>query len=185
MTVQGMMWGKRIVIFLAGTLCLCNGARAFVAPAVRLPAGRELGRVPLSIRARVGRIGLGLRMSASIPSQDAMAASGQEYLEGIEKVKKANPTLGPLLQGLREQKFFRYYAVDLLSSCTYFPTVEYPCEMEKCDVENAEDVPESFRERDQREHNFRLDGWVRWDMPGETSHRERAVCLMFLSRFVF
>ena len=34
-------------------------------------------------------------------------------------------------------------------------------------MDSAEDVRDDMRERDQNEHDFRLDGWVRWDMPGE------------------
>lgn len=112
---------------------------------------------------------LGLRMQSA--SEAALTAafenSADEYSAGIECVKNANSDLLPHLDTLRAQTFFRYYAVDLLSSCTYFPTVESPCEMERCDVENADEVPDDMRERDLTEHDFRLDGWVRWDMPGD------------------
>lgn len=33
-------------------------------------------------------------------------------------------------------------------------------------MDSAEEVPDAMRERDMSEHDFRLDGWVRWDMPG-------------------
>ena len=73
----------------------------------------------------------------------------------------------PHFEHIRRQEFFRYFAVDLLSSCTYMPTEDAPCEMDKCEIEGADDVPEKMRERDLEEHDFRLDGWVRWDMPGD------------------
>ncbi|KAJ1494174.1 hypothetical protein T484DRAFT_1766277 [Baffinella frigidus] len=89
------------------------------------------------------------------------------YGEGIRQVRESNDRILPHMHILRQQEFFRYFAVDLLSSCTYFPTADQPCDMDRCEIEGAEDVPEVLRERDAGEHEFRLDGWVRWDMPGD------------------
>jgi hypothetical protein len=141
-------------------------AEAFMSPSIslrsltaRLSPAKSCNRRTLLVA--------GIRMSssptASKPDQD-------EYSEGIEKVRSGNSQLLPHFNTIRNGRFFRYYAVDLLSSCTYFPTIELPCEMAKCDVETAEDVPDDMRERDQREHVFALDGWVRWDMPGERAY---------------
>lgn len=47
------------------------------------------------------------------------------------------------------------------------PTVETPCSMEKCEIVPADDVSTELRKRDESEHSFQLDGWVRWDMPGD------------------
>jgi len=33
--------------------------------------------------------------------------------------------------------------------------------MDKCEIECSEDVTDAMRERDDLEHDFRLDGWVR------------------------
>lgn len=89
-----------------------------------------------------------------------------EFLER-KKLQESITRLEPVLHQLREQEFFRYYAVDLLSSCTFFPTADAPCDVDRCEIEGTEDVPDNMRERDEREHTFSLDGWVRWDMPGD------------------
>ena len=91
----------------------------------------------------------------------------KRYAGGIALVKEGDDRILPHMLKLREQEFFRYFAVDLLSSCTYFPTADAPCDMDRCEIEAADDVPDQLRERDEREHEFRLDGWVRWDMPGD------------------
>ena len=44
--------------------------------------------------------------------------------EGLNVVRTGNTGLLPLLRGLREFEFFRFYAVDLLASCSYMPTHE-------------------------------------------------------------
>lgn len=146
--------------------CLPQHAAAFTMPScTRIPMGMGVRSMTSPRRLRQGNP-LGLRMqTASVLNM--MEASAGEYTEGIAKIKAANPELLEHLDTLRQQRFFRYYAVDLLSSCTYFPTIELPCEMERCDVENADDVPDDIRSRDTTEHDFRLDGWVRWDMPGD------------------
>jgi hypothetical protein len=151
---------------------MVSSAEAFLSPLSLRPACINMR--PARSSCGRGPSFQGIRMSssptASKPGQD-------EYSEGIEKVRKSNPEILPHFSHIRQQRFFRYYAVDLLSSCSYFPTIEFPCEMAKCDVDTAEDVPEDMRERDQNEHFFALDGWVRWDMPGERSIA-RAVSLV-------
>ena len=47
------------------------------------------------------------------------------------------------------------------------PTTETPCTMDKCEISPADDVSTALRKRDESEHSFQLDGWVRWDMPGD------------------
>ena len=39
--------------------------------------------------------------------------------------------------------------------------------MDKCEISPADDVSTALRKRDESEHSFQLDGWVRWDMPGD------------------
>jgi len=89
------------------------------------------------------------------------------YQAGVDLVRTDSARLAPHFEHIRNQTFFRYYAVDLMSSCTYMPLQESPCEMDKCDIDPAEDVPDILRERDNTEYDFRLDGWTRWDMPGD------------------
>jgi len=89
------------------------------------------------------------------------------YKDGVFQIRQNHSRLLPHLEHIRKQEFFRLFAVDLLSSCTYMPTEDSPCEMDKCEIECSEDVPDKMRERDTTEHDFRLDGWVRWDMPGD------------------
>mmetsp|Transcript_17147 Transcript_17147/g.25204 ORF Transcript_17147/g.25204 Transcript_17147/m.25204 type:complete len:430 (+) Transcript_17147:122-1411(+) len=89
------------------------------------------------------------------------------YRDGVSQIRNNHSRLLPHLEHIRKQEFFRLFAVDLLSSCTYMPTEDSPCEMDKCEIECSEDVPDKMRERDTTEHDFRLDGWVRWDMPGD------------------
>jgi hypothetical protein len=237
-------------LMVAATIVACGlrGADAFATAPMRLQ------RAKLAARSRFpARGNLGMR---KVQNDMFTEEEREMYQEGINKVLQANKNLHSHFEVVREQEFFRYYAVDLLSSCTYFPTVstlppalspparflastsrrrisggsasidllnhplelvsppslqhgsavlmfaarhrprrpwsfiwfsggdcllcapprlgpvivaqvEFPCEMERCDVDSAEDVRDDMRERDQNEHDFRLDGWVRWDMPGE------------------
>lgn len=240
-------------LMVAATIVACGlrGADAFATAPMRLQ------RAKLTARSRFpAERNLGLSMRKLQNDMFTEEERGM-YQEGIKKVLQANKNLHSHFEIVREQEFFRYYAVDLLSSCTYFPTVstlpqrsppfytphtlhpptcqynsppnqsgvsasadllhhplvlafsslqhglqpvtdsvapglpcflvvtffspcappwpgpvivaqvEFPCEMERCDVDSAEDVRDDMRERDQNEHDFRLDGWVRWDMPGE------------------
>uniref|UniRef100_A0A7S3FF16 Uncharacterized protein n=1 Tax=Haptolina ericina TaxID=156174 RepID=A0A7S3FF16_9EUKA len=87
--------------------------------------------------------------------------------EGLNVVRTGNTGLLPLLRGLREFEFFRFYAVDLLASCSYMPTHEAPCDLDACEIDPADDVPQNMRERDENEYEFELDSWGRWDMPSD------------------
>mmetsp|Transcript_70817 Transcript_70817/g.189071 ORF Transcript_70817/g.189071 Transcript_70817/m.189071 type:complete len:286 (+) Transcript_70817:292-1149(+) len=91
----------------------------------------------------------------------------EEFHDAIRVVLEGNSRLNPHFEHLRRRPFFRYFAVDLLSSCGYMPSIETPCGMDKCEITPAEDVPRELRARDEREHSFQLDGWARWDMPGD------------------
>ncbi|EKX38461.1 hypothetical protein GUITHDRAFT_115427 [Guillardia theta CCMP2712] len=103
--------------------------------------------------------------SAKAPRTSIRLASSLRA--GYDFSKEHNHRLVDHFHHLRKQEYFRLFAVDLLSSCTYMPTADMPCEMDRCEIESAEDVREDLRVRDAREHSFRLDGWVRWDMPGD------------------
>lgn len=89
------------------------------------------------------------------------------YKDGVGQIRQNHQRLLPHLEHIRKQEFFRLFAVDLLSSCTYMPTQDSPCEMDKCEIECSDQVRDDMRVRDTDEHVFRLDGWVRWDMPGD------------------
>merc|ERR1712187_1058896 len=73
----------------------------------------------------------------------------------------------PLLEQLKMFDFFSYFPFDLMAPCSYMPTQESPCEIEACEVDPAEDVPEKIRARDEDEYEFELDGWTRKDMPSD------------------
>eukprot|EP00747_Dinoflagellata_sp_TGD_P095003 gnl/TRDRNA2_/TRDRNA2_166312_c2_seq1.p1 gnl/TRDRNA2_/TRDRNA2_166312_c2~~gnl/TRDRNA2_/TRDRNA2_166312_c2_seq1.p1 ORF type:complete len:311 (-),score=44.70 gnl/TRDRNA2_/TRDRNA2_166312_c2_seq1:102-1034(-) len=47
------------------------------------------------------------------------------------------------------------------------PSEETPCELDTCEVDSAEDVPDKIRTRDESEYEFDLDGWTRKDMPSD------------------
>jgi hypothetical protein len=103
-----------------------------------------------------------------------MSDGGMQYaqndawlLDGIMAIRKMNAEVLPLLAGIRERRFFRYFAVDLLASCMYMPTTEDPCGLDTCDVEPVMDVPPEIEERDFQESNFELDNWARWDQPSD------------------
>lgn len=89
--------------------------------------------------------------------------------KGITTVDELNGLTLPLLTQLREFEFFRFFAVDLLSSCSYMPTHDEPCGLDACDIEPAEDVPQRMIDRDENEYEFELDSWARWDMPSDYS----------------
>ena len=82
-------------------------------------------------------------------------------------MRKQNAEVLPLLQDLRERRFFRLYAADLLASCSYMPTSEEPCELGECEVDAGEEVPDELVERDEAEASFELDSWARWDQPSD------------------
>jgi hypothetical protein len=86
---------------------------------------------------------------------------------GMSVCREHNHQVVPLLQQLQEFDFFSYFAFDLLASCSYMPTSENPCELDRCEVEPAEDVPEALRARDLSESEFALDCWARKDMPSD------------------
>jgi len=47
------------------------------------------------------------------------------------------------------------------------PTSEDPCELDRCEVDPAEDVPDALIERDEDEYEFALDCWARKDMSSD------------------
>ena len=87
--------------------------------------------------------------------------------KGVAAVREQNAAVHPLLQDVRERRFFRFYAADLLAGCSYMPTSEEPCELGECEVDAAEDVPDELVERDESESDFELDSWARWDQPSD------------------
>jgi len=152
-------------------------ARQLVSSGVMLPSAGMQRAVAGLTRVKVAApraMRLNLRMT-DVSSDTEVAVGPYQYSvdrvscykDGIFEVKKNHTRLLPHLEHVRKQSFFRLFAVDLLSSCTYMPSQDTPCEMDKCEIECSEDVTDAMRERDDLEHDFRLDGWVRWDMPGD------------------
>lgn len=89
--------------------------------------------------------------------------------EGLAAIDEYNEDLLEILDELRSQPFFRMYSVDLLKGCNYFPQGEDECDSQSCEIYpmDEDDVPEAMMAVDGQEHEFELDGWVRWDMPSE------------------
>ena len=44
---------------------------------------------------------------------------------------------------------------------------EEPCELDACEVDSTEDVPDVLVARDESEAEFELDSWARWDQPSD------------------
>ena len=67
------------------------------------------------------------------PLQLAAKIAPPKKLEFLErkKLQEAIKRMHPVFEDVRSQEFFRYYAVDLLSSCTFFPTADAPCDMDR------------------------------------------------------
>jgi len=99
----------------------------------------------------------------SLPSPQFDYKSSEDVwlLEGAAALSEYTSALAPEFEALRERPFFRYYGVDLLASCTYLPQQETPCELDACEIEPSDDVPERMLERDQNEYEFELDSWAR------------------------
>lgn len=87
--------------------------------------------------------------------------------DGIAKVKAGGKDILPLLEELREFSFFRYFHMDMMTSCAYMPTHEQTCAMETCEISPVDDVPDEMADLDETEHDFELDSWARWDMPSD------------------
>lgn len=103
-------------VLLAASLLACSiwEAHTFVASPMMFKRAQRVSRTPL-------RLDMRYRKNHMLTPQELAT-----YQDGIEKVRLANKELHPHFENVREQEFFRYYAVDLLSSCTYFPTVPNP-----------------------------------------------------------
>ena len=95
--------------------------------------------------------------------------SDKAWLEdGVAAVRsQSSAEVLPLLKTLRTKRFFRLFAVDLLAGCSYMPTTEEPCELDACEVDSTEDVPDGLVTRDESEAEFELDSWARWDQPSD------------------
>jgi len=74
-----------------------------------------------------------------------------------------------VLDELRQQPFFRYYSVDLLKGCNYFPQDIDECSTQSCEIYPVDTgvVPKNIEAVDAAEYDFELDAWVRWDMPSD------------------
>jgi len=90
-----------------------------------------------------------------------------DLLKGVAQCREENEKVLPLLEQIEKFDFFSYYAVDLLSSCSYMPTVEEPCGLDACEIDPADEVPEAMVARDDSEYEFEIDSWARWDQPSD------------------
>ena len=88
--------------------------------------------------------------------------------DGVAAVRRENSAhVLPFLKDIRKKRFFRLFAADLLAGCAYMPTNEEPCELDACEVDSTDDVPDSLVTRDENESEFELDSWARWDQPSD------------------
>lgn len=106
-------------LMVAATIVACGlrGADAFATAPMRLQRAKLTARSRFPAERNLGLSMRKLQNDMFTEEERAM------YQEGIKKVLQANKNLHSHFEIVREQEFFRYYAVDLLSSCTYFPTV--------------------------------------------------------------
>jgi len=105
--------------------------------------------------------------SASMPTYDYRVDYYKDLMRGMSVVREQNSRILPLLEELRKQDFFSFFPFDLMATCSYMPTEEIPCDLDKCEVEPVEETPDNFASRDESEYNFALDGWTRKDMPSD------------------
>jgi len=105
--------------------------------------------------------------TASMPTYDYQVDYYTDLLRGMEECREHNGEIVPVLRQLREFDFFSLFSLDLLAGCAHFPTSEDPCELDKCEVDPADDVPEAMTARDEQEYEFELDGWARKDQASD------------------
>merc|ERR1719491_1448376 len=93
----------------------------------------------------------------------------EDLFRGMTACRDQNENVLPLLQDLKTHDFFSLYPFDLMGSCSYMPTEEIPCELDKCEVEpvDMDEVPKVLDSRDTQEYDFTLDSWTRKDMPSD------------------
>lgn len=83
---------------------------------------------------------LGMRAPCSSLQSAASAISSNGYLiPGIEAIDSQNHDLYETLAGLRGQKNFRLYSVDMLASCEYLPQELFECYSETCEIYPIDD----------------------------------------------
>lgn len=88
--------------------------------------------------------------------------------DAISTLREANTEVLFLLDDLRERRFFRQFAVDLLNGgCAYLSEEDEPCGLHSCEVEEATEVLDELIHRDKSESSFELDSWARWDLPSD------------------
>lgn len=105
----------------------------------------------------------------SLFSTASSISQNADLIPGIETINEHNHELYEMLKALRYEPFFRLYSVDMLASCEYIPQELTECYSETCEIYpiEEEDVPDEIRVVDEREFEFDMDGWGRWDMPSE------------------
>jgi len=173
-----MMTTRQFTFFLHGLLILCYDVRAF--QNVHLNHGRHLSFIkPSGHNSRSKSFSTDLQnkwsqvssqvSSLSLSSIVVPEPSTADLSPGIVAIDKLNPELEPLLDQLRDEKFFRLYSVDMLGSCEYLPQELFECYSESCEIYpiDEDEVPDKIKSTDASEHEFELDGWARWDMPSE------------------
>lgn len=102
-----------------------------------------------------------------MPTYDYRFEYFNELMDGMAACRAHSNEVLPNLQQLQTRDFFSCFSFDLLASCSYMPTSEDPCELDRCEVDPADDVPEQLVARDEEEFEFALDGWARKDMPSD------------------
>lgn len=158
---------KRVVALLVFARACSAFAPAFVARASQ-------PHRPLDARMSVLDEGEALKRPAmrqwevrEMPTYEYKYDYYEDLIAGMAACRAQNAKVVPLLRQLQQHDFFACFPVDLLGSCSYMPTEEVPCELDRCEVEPTEDVPQSLAERDFDEYEFELDSWGRWDQPSD------------------
>ena len=105
--------------------------------------------------------------TAQMPTYDYQYDYYPKLLLGMQVCREHNEEIVPHLQTLQKCDFFSFFSFDLLASCSFIPTSEDPCELDQCEVDPADEVPERLVTRDADEYEFSLDCWARKDMPSD------------------
>ena len=110
--------------------------------------------------------------SVSSFDYSAWSKSLRETMVGIDSVRQClrnTKKVLPLLKEITTRDYFSFFAVNLITPCSYFPSEEAGCEIDRCEIEATfdRDIPPELLKRDMSEYDFAIDGWCRKDMPSD------------------
>jgi len=104
-----------------------SGPAVHVAVALTLSLNPVQGWISSSPRVRLGRAAL-LRAEAPPFSSQSLISDSCWRSEGLAAIDEYSEDLLEIVDELRQQPYFRYYSVNLLNGCNYFPQQEDECD---------------------------------------------------------